>query len=575
MDHKFPVRVVDDSGADVAGARVCLVARAALGAESHPYPSLADTHSDGGGGKYDEKVTITPTEGDWILVVSIKGKSPAIQPFKFKKDKSGEFTAVPTGFHKVKLGKFSLVPSNPVATVTITGALRKVGPTSVKELAFHATLFPASEIVFIAGVDYDRADISGGWLFHEYGFNRAEVLRREKKIHAGTIVTVFSTAEIWRTTRVFGVKQWVDIDVAQLGDPSTRATEASRYVPTPGLDIHITDFYKYLATVGNREPKSVKEIGIFSHSFPGGPILYNTGQRASYKDIPDRDPKDFDARGKDFNSTNFPAYAKMADAPASNCRFTIWGCSFTVHFKFTSRRALKAINDRLGEDDFFLVRSEVEDPHHPEIGVYIIEEENTSELRHRRAMDWRFRNSTYASQAAAKLNIEVRAGCPGTGSDPKNVDGIEMLMVDLVVYADVFDYFHKKFAPEFAETNGKWDKGYIDYHSIQSRTPVATPPFSTQYYYITINTQPYHGRTVGAQIQFGNDKKVNHPTANVQVVMKSVADLVTPGKKGTLFILKDADKTKSQGVFVQEDEKTFMITLDAKGDWTVKGAEVI
>lgn len=561
MDHSFPVVVVDDAGTAVTGARVCLAEKAALGAEHHPFPGLAATHDDKGGGKYEEKARIAPTDGDWMLVVTVAGKASVVQPLRLKQGKGGEFTAT--------------ARPGAVATVSLAGVVRAVGASKVKEIAFRVTLYPAAEIVFIAGVDYNRADVSAGWQFHEYGFNRAEVLRREKKIHPGTIVTVFSTSKIWRTTRVWGAKKWVDVEVAQLGDPTTRVA-ASPYKPVAGLDIHITDFYKYLDAVGQREPHSVLEIGIFSHSYPGGPILYNTGEdAAAAADITHaRDPDDFDARPKDFNAVTFADYDKMADAFGPGCRFTIWGCSATTHFKFRSRKALQAIEKGLAEDDFFVVRSELED-HDPAVGVYAIVEENTSELRHRWWMDVLFRGSTYPGEAAKKLAIEVRAGCPGTGSDPTTVEGIEMLMVDFSVYKDVFGYYHKKFAPEFAETNGKWDRGYVDYHALQSRAAVARPAFSTKYYWLDIQAKVTRWQpATGAQLRFWNGKSVSHPTPDVQVVMKAVADLVTPGKKGTLFVLKDKDKTKSQAVYVQEDEKIFQITQDAKHEWTVKGAEL-
>jgi len=559
MDHTFPVTIVDDKAADVAGARVCLVKKTALGVERHPYPSAVTTHGDSGGGRYDESGKMVPTEEEWVLVVTLAGKAPVVQPLKFKA-KGAEFTATPQ-------------PSA-VATVTITGTVRKVGATKVKEINFHVIIHPAAEIVFIAGVDYNRVDVGGGWLFHEYGFNRAEVLRREKKIHAGTIVTVFSTAKIWRTTRVWGVNRWVDVEVAQLGDPASRVLGAMPYEPVAGLDIHITDFYKHLAVVGVREPKSVTEIGIFSHSYPGGPILYNTGERSLYAAVSSkRDPVDFDARAKDFNAVNVAGYSKMADAFAPGCRFTIWGCSATTHYKFRSREALKAINKGLAEDALFTVRSEVED-HDPAIGVYLITEEHTSELRHRFEMDALFRRGTYAAEAANALGIEVRSACPGTGADPTKVDGIEMLMVDLNVYKDVLDYFHKKFAPEFAETHGKWDRGYVDYHNIQSRPAVAAPGFSTEYYYLTVKKKATRWQVQGANVQFWNDKSLDHPTPNVRVVVKPEADFVTVGKKGHLLVLKDNDDTKSQAVFVQEDEKIFKITRNAMHEWKVIGAQI-
>jgi hypothetical protein len=150
-----------------------------------------------------------------------------------------------------------------------------------------------------------------------------------------------------------------------------------------------------------------------------------------------------------------------------------------------------------------------------------------------------------------------------------------MLSVDLTTYRDVFDYFHAKFAPEFAETNGKWDKGYVDYHALQSRAPVAAPPFSTQSYSLVINKLPTHFNPGGsANLTFGNGIKIDHPTADVQVVSKVQADLVTAGKTGHLYILKDKDPAKSQAAYVQEDQHVFKITQNAAKEWKVIGPEI-
>jgi len=66
-----------------------------------------------------------------------------------------------------------------------------------------------------------------------------------------------------------------------------------------------------------------------------------------------RDDDDFDARAKDFNTFNFLHYDKMIDAFAPGCRFTIWGCSATTHFKFRSRQALQAIQKGPGRGRLF------------------------------------------------------------------------------------------------------------------------------------------------------------------------------------------------------------------------------
>lgn len=66
MDHEWPVTVVDDTGADVAGARVCLVEASAV-AEQFPFPTLAATHDDKGGGRYEPTSPIAASVGDWVL----------------------------------------------------------------------------------------------------------------------------------------------------------------------------------------------------------------------------------------------------------------------------------------------------------------------------------------------------------------------------------------------------------------------------------------------------------------------------------------------------------------------------
>jgi hypothetical protein len=559
MEHFWPVAVVDDTGAAVSGARVCLVAKSTLGTEHHPYPKVAATHNDKGKGKYEPKAPIVPIAGDWVLLVQLKGKAPVVQPLMLSKS-AGEFRAKPK-------------PSA-VATVVMKETVRKVGASQVMETSFTVKLYPAAEIVFIGGVDYEKRDISTGWLFYKYGLNRAEVLRREKKLHAGTIVTVFNPSAIQRITRVWGGKKWVDVEIAKLGDPKSRVLppSGSTYVPVKGRDIHIEDFYKYLAEVGKREPKSVKEIGIFSHSYPGGPILYNTGQGTSFSSSPDRDPDDFDARSKDFNATNFARYKEMKDALAPDARFTIWGCSATTLYKRRSLKSLEQIAKGKAETAFFLVNAEYYD--HSHTVVQATEQERTSEIRHRWKMDSVFRSGTYPAEAARRLGIEVRSACPGCGSDPTTIDRIEMLMVNLTTYAKVYEYFKKRFSPEWQETKGKWDQGYVDYHKLQSRAPVPKPSFSSAYYLFRVQKVTTTWAMQGASLSFWNGKGIEHPTADVTLSSMEVADLVTKGKKGHLYILTDKDKTKSQAVYAQEDARVFTIKKDAKGNWTVKDKEL-
>lgn len=149
-----------------------------------------------------------------------------------------------------------------------------------------------------------------------------------------------------------------------------------------------------------------------------------------------------------------------------------------------------------------------------------------------------------------------------------------MLMVDLAVYKPVYDYFHLEFAPEFQETTGKWDRGYIDYQALQGRAALAPPPFDHRQYDFKIQKVATRWEAVGAKLKFWNGKTVSHPTANVTVNARTVPDLVTVGKTGELYILVDRDKTKSQAVYVQEDGQVNQITQDAAHNWTVVGAVI-
>jgi hypothetical protein len=568
-----PVIVVDDKGANLADARVSLVEKEDLDNSGtgaavalHPFPDLNATHDfDKGVGVYKEKAPIPSDAGkDWVLVVSLAGKAPVVQRLTLKRGSAGELTALPQ--------------PRPVATVTITNMIRKVGASKVKQITFHVTLFPAAELVFIAGVDYRFApgnDISKGNLFHEYASDRAKILRFEKKIHAGTIVTVFSTAEIWRKKQVFGIPRsdgvptLVDIEVVKLwGDPKKRVIpkRPALYQPLPNVDIHINDFYDYIAEAGGRDPKSVNEIGIFSHSHPNGPILYNTNDPDPLS--ADRGAKDFDARAKDFNDKNFPPFAGMLDAFAPGCRFRVWGCNATTHSKKRSAAALDAIQKgQDGDTFFFKVRTELK-----EHGHTVIEEERLSEFRHRVLMDRQFRaNFVYAAAAAKRLNIEVRAGCPGTSTDVLRIDKLcQVFKISLATYKPVYDYFHKKF-PAFAETSGKWDEGFVDYHALQKPAAIKEPPFSSEYYLLNIEIPPDpHG--VGGTLMFWNGKFVAHLRDDVTVDLKPAALF---GTTGHLFLLT-LGPTFTMGFYAQEDGHIFGVDQDsATHAWTVKGAEVL
>jgi len=557
--HSFPVHVVDGRGHPVLDARVCVVSRGSLWDEAHPYTTLKPTHIHRDGGNYLEMDTITPTAGDWLLVVNAPGKAPVVQPLLLKPNAKGEYVAKPT-------------PAR-VATLDTLTVLRKVGPRAERAIGFQVTLYPATELVYLAGLDYHHPDVSEGWTFHRYGFGRAEALRREGKIHPGTIVTVFSTAKIWRTTRVWGTRGWVDIEVLQLGDPSRRKSRPPghayhAYRPTHSVDLHVSAFYKHLAEVGKRAPQSVLDLGIFSHSWPRGPILYNTRERPAYIDKPERDPDDFDARVKDFHPKNFSEWETMKDSISSGARFTIWGCSATTIYKYCSQKSLEILNRGGASEEFFTVRDDGIDD-----GVRSFTEVRTSESRHRSLMDRQFHRDTYSAAAAACLGIEVRGGCPGTGSEPIVVDGIDVMTINVRTYHRLYEYFRLTFGKAFKASHSRWDTGYVDYSALQKSPPVPVPPFSPMEYWLEVDFQPPPAGELdykASAMSFGNGLEYEHPAPILRVQSWPHDRIDGATTSGVLYELTEKAPAGPSYLFVQNDGRIFVATRNTGDRFTAR-----
>jgi hypothetical protein len=162
-----------------------------------------------------------------------------------------------------------------------------------------------------------------------------------------------------------------------------------------GKDISVVTLYQYLSSVGTSDPGRVKEVGFFTHSFPGGPILFDTNDDDR---SPARVGSDFDGRMKDFNSTNAARWPNMKAAMAVDGRWQIWGCSATVHHKNVTTAAHRHKKD--GDSVFFTVTTLAK--HHDGRKAQSIEE-RTTRAGVRVDMDARFRAQTYMAGAAEVL----------------------------------------------------------------------------------------------------------------------------------------------------------------------------
>jgi len=192
-------------------------------------------------------------------------------------------------------------------------------------------------------------------------------------------------------------------------------------------------------------------------------------------------------------------------------------------------------------------------------------------------MDQLFRSGPYAAAAAKTLGIEVRAGTPGTGSDPKTVDGLIVMKVNLDDYGRLFEYYHRKFGPEFQETRGQWESGFVDYHAMQGRAPVAKPPFGWKFYHLEIE---YDVDVAAGEVPYWrlwfdrSGPPVKQRGSKVSVKTQEKRGLVTPGVNGQLVIVVDKGPGGSRGFYVQENGEIFLMAQDSFKQWTLKVKEI-
>lgn len=115
-------------------------------------------------------------------------------------------------------------------------------------------------------------------------------------------------------------------------DYDKRSEHPPMKTDTPEVDkiMSILDVYKEVKTIGVNAPGSLNELSIFSHGWMGGAVLANTYESPSAKTSGKRDPKDKDARVKDFSEENMPSgeAKKFRAAYSADGINWLWGCSF-------------------------------------------------------------------------------------------------------------------------------------------------------------------------------------------------------------------------------------------------------
>jgi len=550
VDFEWLVKVKDKDGKPVADAEVALVQKSALGAAEYPFEATAATHAHDDEGLYKPTAAIAPAAGEWVLIVRRKDNSPVVQPLAMKK--SGEDFAVSSA-------------GGTVATLAMGSAVSGKGAARARKTTFTAKLFPSAEVVFLSGTDF----VSSGVDFRLFADAHARALLREKKIDAGTRVTLFSCDERARFSLAFtAAGGLLTLGKHAFGDAAgLRAGRA--HAAEIGKDISAPDLYRYLHEVGDQEPGRVREVGFFTHSWPGGPILFDTGEDDAHRTVSERDPNDFDGRVKDFSPPNSDDWKKMSDAMAAGANWHIWGCSATTFFKDLMREARKTKKaDQLFDD--------VTETKHHSGAISTRTQARLTRIHVRFMMDQTMRVGSYLATAAAALRIPVFGAPPGVGADYEKIDGLWVMGIkgDSPPYA----FFKEDFSPEFAPTKGKFDHGYIEYGKMQARSAMPRAVFSTEAYQFDVRFDPVTGFPDGKAVlafSSGAHRPPEHEGSKVKLRTSAKKDFVAAGKSGHLYVIEDDDPAKSEAFFLQEDKKVFRVDKDpGTGKFTAPGAEI-
>lgn len=215
------------------------------------------------------------------------------------------------------------------------------------------------EILLVTGFDYPSSHGAGGMQFHLLATKRMHALRAAKSIDDSTVITWFDAKSGLRTRWVMGrgsektsapPNMWKS-GWSRLSSDGTPPSTLKPSDPTyPGAGVNgMPEIYQHIAAVGKDRPQTLQEFSIMSHSWFGGPILFDTGERTEFDTgarRAERDPLDRDARfWKDFSSKNMPFKSDFVRAFTSSPFLRIWGCLATRTSLDVITRAAKAKSD--------------------------------------------------------------------------------------------------------------------------------------------------------------------------------------------------------------------------------------
>lgn len=124
------------------------------------------------------------------------------------------------------------------------------------------------------------------------------------------------------------------------------------------------NIYALVEEIGTNNSHTLQELCIFSHAYPGGPILGNTSEN---------DPTDLDMRISDIKNKIFD-YNKFKNAFTNNGIVKIWGCQSHPPFNYLIKKIMQSSKYKkdgttLDTEEFII--NDIAVPNHEVLSKYI------------------------------------------------------------------------------------------------------------------------------------------------------------------------------------------------------------
>jgi hypothetical protein len=474
-------------------ASMSIVKRADVGDLTWPYNALPFTHVhyDNGfyralsGNRADE-----PGPGEWLLVVSMGGKSPVVQRLTIT-EKNGVLRAA-AGWGVAAAAELA----HTALTISIVNYDQVAGASPgapAKQSRVIARLLPRLELVSMGCLDKTGGGI-GGTRFEEFAKGRANLLFADGKLNDGVIFTLFIAQtrqkQVWVKSRSPKPKEWVLV-----GEEIKAPIAAGEKQPVVGKDLGILDFYEHLNNVGRGTPGTVLEAGVYGHAYVKGPIVWNTYDYATPRNV--RDPNDFDGRNKDWVprgaiDLSYSHLRKSFSPDKGTLR--AWGCNHMNNTLAEINAGLRELNNKTPRKQFFLVKLPIGrenmtlDHLKRNIAEFIVSQKIGHTLEHGDAAGV----VAYCGAAAQSLEIPCFGAPPGMGSNFGSRDQNLVMHIEAGPQTEnelPMRWYELEFGSAFARDA----LNYVDYNEMR-KASLPDPGWATERFII------YHDEALGQQI---------------------------------------------------------------------------